>query len=89
MATPQLAARCLKAVEACRAELADLQAACKGASSHTDKCAELLAAATDAVAAVAALVAAAGSDPARCRSAQQLAVRVQSSLDQVGAGLLQ
>jgi hypothetical protein len=48
----QLLQRCTASVEQCRKDLADLRAACKAASAHREKCAELLGAATEAVVAL-------------------------------------
>lgn len=82
----QLLARCTAAVEQCRADLADLRAVCKGAVAHREKCAELLGAATEAVVALEDLLYDPDIDLARERALQQLATKVQASMDQVGAG---
>lgn len=81
----QLLTRCAAAVAQCRADLGDLRAACKAASSHREKCAELLGAATEAVVALEDLLYDEGLDLRRERQLQQLAGKVQHALDQAGA----
>lgn len=85
-AETHLVGRCCEALRQCRADLQELQDVCKAATSHKAACAQLLEAGTAAVDALNQLVTAAGADLERCRAAQQMAARVQSALDQVGAG---
>lgn len=75
--------RARAAVQQCRESLGDLQRSCEAAKAHKQACSSLVAAATDAVEALDALLAAAASDAERGRSLQQLAVRCQGALDQV------
>lgn len=79
----QLLARCTAAVEQCRTDLSDLRMACKAATSHREKCAELLGAATEAVVALEDMLYDEGLDLKRERQLQQLAGKVQHALDQV------
>jgi hypothetical protein len=83
----QLLQRCTASVEQCRKDLADLRAACKAASAHREKCAELLCAATEAVVALEDMLYDPDIDMRRERMLQQLSSRVQNAMDQVGAAL--
>ena len=83
----QLLQRCTASVEQCRKDLADLRAACKAASAHREKCAELLGAATEAVVALEDMLYDPDIDMRRERMLQQLSSRVQNAMDQVDAAL--
>ncbi|PSC73896.1 Serine threonine-kinase CTR1 isoform A [Micractinium conductrix] len=77
-----LLARCTAAVEQCRRDLEELRTAVKAATSHREKCVEVLGAAHEAVVALEDMLYDEQIDLRRERALQQLAGRVQNAMDQ-------